>query len=384
MKLKHLLQTSLVAAVINIALTPIASSVAAYFGYLMIICFWAYALVWTFQNRSIKISILLLLAIVVLSAVTSIMYFNGEELRKKIIILVSFISFYWMLSLPADTDSQHNIEFKHVYYSAVVLTLVFVIYTFAFPSIAYTPYGTYGKLIFTMGLGNPNGTAVYVLFTAMILLIAFVSTKRKIQKIMLLILVGALSYIMYLLSSRTVLTCFLLAVVCVIVLPKLKVKRIFRYAVLIAPIIMILIQFAYNDKIGDIEILGKDLDTGRFEMYRDLLQQIAKNPGQYIFGNLCGYNFQNFHNGILTIFASLGVAGVAWVLNTWNNKLKRIEKGIKNHYQQLAYFFVLIFLLDSVSESMTMVGTIPQGLFVCLMVKVAQGDITLESECATI
>ena len=141
---------------------------------------------------------------------------------------------------------------------------------------------------------------------------------------------------------------------------------------------MILIQFAYNDKIGDIEILGKDLDTGRFEMYRDLLQQIAKNPGQYIFGNLCGYNFQNFHNGILTIFASLGVVGVAWALNTWNNILKRIEKGIKNHYQQLAYFFVLFLLFDSVAESMTMVGTIPQGLFVCLMVKVAQGDIALE------
>ena len=284
MKLKHLLQTSLVAAVINIALTPIASGVAAYFGYLMIICFWAYALVWTLKNRSIKISILLLLAIVALSAVTSIMYFNGEELRKKIISLVSFISFYWMLSLPADTDSQQNIEFKHLYYSAVVLTLVFVIYAFAFPSIAYTPYGSYGILIFTMGLGNPNGTAVYVLFTAMVLLLAFVSTKRKLQKIMLLILVGALSYIMYLLSSRTVLTCFLLAVVCVIVLPKLKVKRIFRYAALIAPLIMILIQFAFNDKIGDLEILGKDWDTGRFEMYRDLLQEIAKNPGQYIFG----------------------------------------------------------------------------------------------------
>ena len=384
MKLKHLLQTSLVAAVINIALTPIASGVAAYFGYLMIICFWAYALVWTLKNRSIKISILLLLAIVALSAVTSIMYFNGEELRKKIISLVSFISFYWMLSLPADTDSQQNIEFKHLYYSAVVLTLVFVIYAFAFPSIAYTPYGSYGILIFTMGLGNPNGTAVYVLFTAMVLLLAFVSTKRKLQKIMLLILVGALSYIMYLLSSRTVLTCFLLAVVCVIVLPKLKVKRIFRYAALIAPLIMILIQFAFNDKIGDLEILGKDWDTGRFEMYRDLLQEITKNPVQYIFGNLCGYNFQNFHNGILTIFASLGVVGVAWALNTWNNKLKRIEKSIKNHYQQLAYFFVLLFLLDSVAESMTMVGTIPQGLFVCLMVKMAQGDISLESESATI
>lgn len=378
MKIKHLLQTSLVAAVINIALTPIASGVAAFFGYLMIICFWAYALVWMLKNRSIKISILLLLAIVALSAVTSTMYFNGEELRKKIISLVSFISFYWILSLPADTDSQQNIEFKHLYYSAVVLTFVFVTYAFAFPAIAYTPYGAYGNLIFTMGLGNPNGTAVYVLFTAMVLLLAFVSTKHKLKKIMLLILVGALSYIIYLLSSRTVLICFLLAVVCVIVLPKLKVKRIFRYAVLIAPLIMILIQFAFNDKIGDLEILGKDLDTGRFEMYRDLLQEIAKNPGQYIFGNLCGYNFQNFHNGILTIFASLGVVGVAWALNTWNNILKRIEKGIKNHYQQLAYFFVLFLLFDSVAESMTMVGTIPQGLFVCLMVKVAQGDIALE------
>ena len=378
MRIKHLLQTSLVAAVINIALTPIASGVAAYFGYLMIICFWAYALVWTFQNRSIKISILLLLAIVLLSAVTSTTYFSDEELRKKIISLVSFISFYWTLSLPANTDSQQNIEFKHLYYSAVVLTIIFVIYAFAFPSIAYTPSGKYGNLIFTMGLGNPNGTAVYVLFTAMVLLLAFVSTKRKLKRIMLLILVGALSYIIYLLSSRTVLICFLLAVVCVIVLPKLKVKCIFRYAVLIAPLIMILIQFAFNDKIGDFEILGKELDTGRFEMYRELLQEIAKNPGQYIFGNLCGYNFQNFHNGILTIFASLGVVGVAWVLNTWNNKLKRIEKGIKNHYQQLAYFFVLSLLFDSVAESMTMVGTIPQGLFVCLMVKVAQGDIALE------
>ena len=81
----------------------------------------------------------------------------------------------------------------------------------------------------------------------------------------------------------------------------------------------------------------------------------------------------------MTIFASLGVIGVIWTIKMWNICLGDIEKTIKSKYQKLAYFFVLLFLLDSVSESMTMVGTLPQGLFVYLMVKIARGEVVLNS-----
>lgn len=379
MKSEHLLQISLVAAVINIALTPIASNVAVYFGYLMIICFWACTLMCTVMNRSVKLSVLLLFIIVVLSLVTSGAYFSGDELRKKIINIISFISFYWMLSLPKETNVHHRINFKQIYYSAIALSIVFVLYAFAFPSISYTPSGNYGMLLFTMGMGNPNSTAAYVLFASMILLLAISLTRSKLKKTILSVAVAALAYIMFLLRSRTVLACFILAVLCVVFLPLLKCRRIFRYTVLVAPIIMIIIQFAFNDKIGDFELLGKDLDTGRYVMYRDLLEQISNEPLQYIFGNLCKYNFQNFHNGILTIFASLGVIGVIWTIRMWNICLGDIEKTIKSKYQKLAYFFVLLFLLDSVAESMTMVGTIPQGLFVYFMVKIARGEVVMNS-----
>ena len=379
MKSEHLLQISLVAAVINIALTPIASDVAAYFGYLTIICSWAYALMRTVLSRSIKLSVLVLFIIVVLSLITSGTYFSGEELRKKIINIISFISFYWMLSLPKDTDISHRINFKHIYYSAIALSIVFGIYAFAFPSISYTPSGKYGRLLFTMGMGNPNGTAVYVLFAAMILLLAISLTRNKFKKAILCVAVAALVYIILLLRARTVLACFILAVLCVIFLPLLKCRRIFRYIVLVAPIIMIVIQFALNDKIGNLELLGENLDTGRYAMYRGLLEQISNEPLQYILGNLCKYNFQNFHNGVLTIFASLGVIGVIWTIKMWNICLGDIEKTIKSKYQKLAYFFVLLFLLDSVAESMTMVGTLPQGLFVYLMAKIARGEVVLNS-----
>lgn len=379
MKSEHLLQISLVAAVINIALTPIASNVAVYLGYLMIICFWACTLMCTVMNRSVKLSVLLLFIIVVLSLVTSGAYFSGDELRKKIINIISFISFYWMLSLPKETNVHHRINFKQIYHSAIALSIVFVLYAFAFPSISYTPSGNYGMLLFTMGMGNPNSTAAYVLFASMILLLAISLTRSKLKKTILSVAVAALAYIMFLLRSRTVLACFILAILCVVFLPLLKCRRIFRYTVLVAPIIMIIIQFAFNDKIGDFELLGKDLDTGRYVMYRDLLEQISNEPLQYIFGNLCKYNFQNFHNGILTIFASLGVIGVIWTIRMWNICLGDIEKTIKSKYQKLAYFFVLLFLLDSVAESMTMVGTIPQGLFVYFMVKIARGEVVMNS-----
>lgn len=380
MKLKHLLLICLVSAVINIALTPIAPGIAVYFGYLMLICFWSYALIWTGQNRLMKKSIVWLLMIIALAIVTSVPNFSSGDFRKKFISLASFISFYWMLSLPADRDSRHNIQFKHVYYSAIALTFIFAIYSFLIPSIAYTPEGNYGNLIFTMGLGNPNGSAVYVLFTSMILLLAFISTSRKSVKIVLLALAGVLTYILYLLSSRTVFACVLLAWLSVIFSPILRKQRIFRYAVLIAPLIMVIVQFFFNEKIGDYEILGKELDTGRYEMYHDLLQQIILKPMQYVFGNICGYNFQNFHNGLLTIFASLGIIGVVWAAVIWNNKLKSIEMDIQSPCQRLAYLFVLILLFDAIAESMTVIGTLPHGLFVYLMVKIAQGDVLPETQ----
>ena len=79
------------------------------------------------MNRSVKLSVLLLFIIVVLSLVTSGAYFNGEELRKKIISIISFISFYCMLSLHKDTDISHRINFKHIYYSAIALSIGFAV-----------------------------------------------------------------------------------------------------------------------------------------------------------------------------------------------------------------------------------------------------------------
>ena len=73
-----------------------------------------------------------------------------------------------------------------------------------------------------MGMGNPNGTAVYVLFAAMILLLAISLTRNKFKKAILCVAVAALVYIILLLRARTVLACFILAVLCVIFLPLLK------------------------------------------------------------------------------------------------------------------------------------------------------------------
>lgn len=58
--------------------------------------------------------------------------------------------------------------------------------------------------------------------------------------------------------------------------------------------------------------------------------------------------------------------------------LRRIEKKAEKKHQRLAYFFIF----DAVAESMTVVGTIPYGVFVCLMFKIARCDSLVEDKNA--
>lgn len=381
-KLKYFIQVSFIVAMLNLSLVPIFPRMAAFFGYIMIVSFWFYAFVGSFTNRQTKRIIIPLFIIIIISAIISFHNFCDEELRQKLITVISFVAYYAALPFPNHVDNWGSVEFKIVQCFAAIMTVVFAVYAFVFPSIAYTPMGEYGNLVFTMGMGNPNGTAVCVLFVVMILLLSFVSIKKIFCKLVILVSIGVLAYILYLLSSRTVFACFIFAVLCTFLIPLLKPNRFFRYIALFAPIIMILLQFFLNEKIGNIQIFGKKLDTGRFEMYQELLQQMDNEPLSSIFGNIFKYNFENFHNGVLTVFASLGAVGVIWLLRTWSMMLRRIEKKAEKKHQRLAYFFILIFLFDAVAESMTVVGTIPYGVFVCLMFKIARCDSLVEDKNA--
>lgn len=381
--MKYLLKIGLFATLANIVLAPLASSAAALFAYAAIICFLLYSIIPVLYSKHINLNAALLIAAAVISFITSVWFINGKEILKKSIAIFSFVAFYLTLSLPKDNCPQNNITFKYVTLISILMFIRFAVYLIPGIKGAYSPVGEYGQEIFTMGLSNPNGTAVYVLFVSMVFLLNYKKAPDFAGRIIWLLLIACLTYILIRLRSRTVLFCFTAAVLCTLLPYAMKAEgnarrlRIIRSVVLAVPVLMIGLQLILSKVIGAYTILGKALDTGRANIYADLIKIILKSPMQYIFGNLCGYAFYNFHNGIITEIASIGFVGCILVMRFWVGKLKSIEQSISNEYELLAYYFVLLFIVESVAESMTVIGAIPYSLFVYVIVKIAQGDIAV-------
>ncbi|NLK93453.1 MAG: hypothetical protein GX273_10150 [Bacteroidales bacterium] len=299
--------------------------------------------------------------------------------RPRLIALCSFFAFY--LSLSYNEKKEYKLlKFKDILIVSYILAFVFIIYTFGDFSFKYREINEYGALQFTMGLGNPNAVSFYVLFACMILLINILTTKSNIQKLFDFVLIGFMAYILLLLRSRMVLLCLAIAIFALFFKKKKKANTIIAGIMMTIPIAAVPFLLYQNTKLKSLELLGKAVDTGRYEIYSEFLNELKSAPLQYIFGNFKKYAFYNLHNGPMSIIATIGIVGFILYMIFWINEIKNITKNMQSRYQTVAYVFILLFFLHSASEAMSVIGTIPYSIFILLIVKIAKGQIKMDNE----
>lgn len=309
----------------------------------------------------------------------SVNEFLLENLEKYVVSIVSFLALYWSLSFGQ--ENRKGLYLRDIYKINYLLCITYILFTFGPFSFKYTSFGEWESPMFTMGLGNPNAVAVYVMFSIIILLIQLQSIRRGIYKCFNISIIVTLIYILLKLSSRTVLVCVIAILVYGVVRPRRKIGKIFPYLIMIIPIMMIPIQLYIGEQSNTaFKILGKSLATGRSDVYEEVLTEILSTPISFLFGNFSKYSFGNMHNAPLAILASIGVIGLLLYFAFRIHQINILNKFAKTNVQKIAFVSLLAFIIHSSSEAMTMIGTIPYGVLLLVIVKIAKGDFQDDSQ----
>ena len=370
---------ALCASIANIACLPFSASVAAIFGYILIISFFAHVLsVCFFERDKINAPFLGCVFSLFFSIIASQLQI-GWFSREKVLTILFFLSFYCLL-LSKNT-SLNSLRLKDVYILNYILSFVFLFLAYGPTGKQYVEFNEWGALQYTLGLGNPNGTSGCVLFSISILCLQIKQSKEKLIKVFNGALLCFLISILILLASRTSFVCCFFLVVSLVLNPVKKYLLPLNICCLFVPLIMIIVQIIFiHNNFSDILFLGKKLDTGRPEMFLEILNTIEQSPSFLILGDFGSYYFQNKHNFFLSIFASLGLLGVVTILYIWIYSLSQIFSHVKNRVQENAYLLIFVFFIHSSSETMFLIGSIPYALFFLVVIKIASGEITIEDE----
>ncbi len=348
------------------------------FGYLTIIIFFSSVIQsifrgWKVTLNKLVLSLIILVIIAFIVGLRSLRIDSVSELIDNLLSIISFIIFYIALSTPQ--QNSRSLTLEDVFLVNGILSTVLIVFAFVPFEFRYEVANEYGATIFTMGLGNPNGVSLYVMFAIVLLMIQFYCTTNIYTKVIDIIVIVTMFYILYLLSSRTVLFCALLiAVAFLFRIP--KVYKWISYFVVLAPIFTIIFQLQLSkvDNIA-VQILGKSINTGRPDLYAEALREITSSPINLFFGDLCEYHFSNSHNGLLTILATLGLGGVVLYVIFWNQQLHHLRDVCTEKSQKIAFIALMAILIHASSESMGVVGTIPYCIFVVVIMRIAKGEI---------
>lgn len=374
-----ILNIALYSICLNIVFIPLNNTVAAFFGYLAVLCCIMHPILRSYKEGKLNLYYhvfwLLYVLVFIVSSAASSEYFEIQGLKYYVISLVSFLALYWSMSFePEENSCNINSLFRINY----VLCFIFILFSFGPFSFNRTVVNEWGVEVFNMGLGNSNMAASYVMFSVVILLIQLISIRSLAKKIFNIILFGALIYILFLLASRTVGFCIIVVIIFCLFRSRRKIGKAMPYIIMIIPLLMIFFQVFIWQRHVDFNIMGKALDSGRSDIYTALFAEISASPQFFIFGLFFKYPFVNMHNAPLSILASTGLVGLLLYYLFWIRQIKMLYHTSNNtRIQIVAFVAILSFFIHSSSEAMMMIGTIPYAIFTLLIVKIAKGDYKL-------
>jgi len=374
----RILMFSLYSLTLNAFFKPINSSISILFGYITILCAFLYPFLRFGLSKQLLIDkkMLWIIGILCISMLTSADDLSFEKFDNKIIALLSFIVFYW--SLSTNQKDSRLLCIQVVCKANYALCAVLLLFGYGPFSFKYTPYGPSGVKVFTLGLGNPNAVSAYVMFAIILLLAHIVCQKKLAVRVFDTIIVGLLFNLLLRLSSRTIVACVLLLLIGYLVGRKKNKMHMFWGIALAFPFAMIAITFILAESNLSIRVLGKALATGRAGMFLSTISDIKSAPFSFVFGQFFKYYFGNMHNGPLSIICTLGLVGLIIYLLIWYKKLKYLSDNCCTTIQRIAFYAMLAFLIQSSSEALFMVGTVPYSIMVIVVDKIAKGEIVAD------
>lgn len=170
-------------------------------------------------------------------------------------------------------------------------------------------YGTIQIDELTLGYSNPNETGIYLFICLFVLLSGTFYYKNKIIRCVFLLNVFFILYLIIKTKSRA---CILLALAILamsIIIKRIRSIKFISKLMIILPLIWIFFVLKFDFKATEITVLGESIETGRAELYIRPFNEMTFTS--FFIGDLEKFSFSNMHNAYISIFASVGIVGLA-------------------------------------------------------------------------
>lgn len=244
-----------------------------------------------------------------------------------------------------------------IYIINILTSLVFI--ALSFSKYRYAGYEIYmgtDKAWLTLGYFNPNQTAMYLIVNIIVLLSALSYYKKRIFKGLLLMDILYLCLLLLDTSSRTSIGIGIIILMATIFNHKKRISKLMVLTTLAIPLVFLLLYpWAYeNGLIYLLEFGGKMDFSSRSVIFTNILKSVKD---QFLFGNFSAYQLQNLHNGVLSVYSSLGLVGLFFFYNFYIRAYLHLqESSIQSRTAYIAMIGLLSIFIHSCTESAFLVG----------------------------
>ena len=322
--------------------------------YLIFLCTaWVFVRRFTDLNKKIKYSELMFFLIAIGGVVAFI--YAGSFSFGRIVPLLCFFE----LPILMVSVEKSNAVVKNIIYGVYFFLGIFYI-RLSFSDKAHYYMGFYGESTveeLTLGFSNPNLTAMFLVFSLLVILIATSEIKRKILKSVFFAFSCVLLVLIYKTMSRAGLFIALIAIATVFLQRQKMVNSLLKKFAWIFPAVFFLFILLGREFYGDRLFMGEEFDTGRIMIYDRALSGFDNLP-TLLFGKYSEFAGVNLHNTVVAILASYGIMTAISYLAFLKCKINEDFKLVENKSQETALFsFMLIILYSSVEAAFFISGS---------------------------
>lgn len=288
--------------------------------------------------------------------------------------LMLLFSLYFSIAASSRSFSEKDI--RHLLSMGNIMGLIFLLYGYLPFPFRYTEFNAYNGPQFSMGLGNPNGTAISVMFCIGLLLIGCLHRPSTANRIFSFAMIAGLVGLIVRLQCRSVFFCTVL----LLLFYFLRIQRPKKYMVLLTllvPVLFLFLQAAMALLFQYTDILGKPLLTGRQDMFFAVFRQISREPLHYLLGSPGLHQLENLHNAPLTLLCNFGLFGFLMYFFFWKGELDLLtSRKDSTPVQRFCVMFLMIFLLHSSAEAGVMIGTALYGTPFMVIARLAKDSFS--------
>ena len=367
-----ILKIAMLSMAVNIVFVPVNHSVAVLAGYTTIIATLALPFLGIKLPLSLraKPSMVCLIGIGICMLCSMLAHIGYRNINIDFVkTLLSFFCCY--LAIIIDDQSINKNDLRHMFLINKALGFALIAYTYLPFSFQFTEVNEWGGQQFTMGMGNPNATSINVMFCVVMLLLEVLQEKRTYKKVLCMSMIAALLGTMLKLQSRTVVICCAFILLAGI-FKQIRIPRYVIALVVVFPIAMFFIQIWLGTINTDVQFLGKEIATGRDEMYAAHLQTILNNPGDYLLGQILSHRLGNYHNAPLALIMSIGGLGYLLFIIMWVYEFQGMVRMQRTKLQYIAIIALFAYMIHSSSEASPMLGGIPYATQMIILSRIAK------------